>query len=293
DISVFTFNGQWEKDIKSVCKELDKYRFKKDFKRRIYKSIVGEFPIYISDPKVDGISRRIDYNGTFEPRIFQTIYDFVNHDSDINVIDIGANVGAISLQVAKWGRHVLSIEASDMNVRRYCAGAKDANIGKYTTLVHNAISDNHEPVRFILGRRGESGGNFIDESDIRKAKKRIDGNIYDYKHSVELKTVMLDDVLSLPNACLFQKVFIKVDVEGAEHKVFQGARKFFEKNDVIGVLMEWSWHRLRNGTKDIIINFMKEFKFDSFAYNERNLTSVDAQYTDEHDLLWLPRKRKD
>jgi hypothetical protein len=58
--------------------------------------------------------------------------------------------------------------------------------------------------------------------------------------------------LDLPEISHFHKVFIKMDVEGFEHKVLLGAEKFFQKLDVRGIIMEWNWHVGRTSSVIII-----------------------------------------
>jgi hypothetical protein len=46
----------------------------------------------------------------------------------------------------------------------------------------------------------------------------------------------LDDLLTIPDINNFNKVIIKMDVEGYESHVLNGAERFFRKVDVQGVL---------------------------------------------------------
>jgi FkbM family methyltransferase len=76
-------------------------------------------------------------------------------------------------------------------------------------------------------------------SDLKRKSPAFKGN---RGQSVKINTVKVDDILDLPEISHFHEVFIKMDVEGFEHKVLLGAEKFFQKLDVRGIIMEWVSH---------------------------------------------------
>jgi hypothetical protein len=67
-----------------------------------------------------------------------------------------------------------------------------------------------------------------------KMKKQYDG--YFQKYTIPQNSVTLNDLLDLPQIHRFKKAFIKMDVEGHEHRVLLGAREFFKRIDVHGIL---------------------------------------------------------
>ncbi|KAJ8307111.1 LOW QUALITY PROTEIN: hypothetical protein KUTeg_015195 [Tegillarca granosa] len=72
----------------------------------------GNTPIYVHDPK----------NDVFVSKSYLT------SDSNLNFIDIGANLGVFSLTVAKSGRKVLVFEALYKNLRCLCMSIRDGGL---------------------------------------------------------------------------------------------------------------------------------------------------------------------
>ena len=104
----------------------------------------------------------------------------------------------------------------------------------------------------------------------------------------EIPTITFDDLLKLDRIKEARKVFIKMDIEGYEAHALQEAEMFFRRIDVIGVMMEWRWHRGKpRGAW--IIDFMKRFGFIPFwpnlAGNMFRLLSEEKVWPD--DILWL------
>jgi FkbM family methyltransferase len=58
-----------------------------------------------------------------------------------------------------------------------------------------------------------------------------------------LDAVTLDDIVQLPRLTFFRNILIKMDVEGHEHRVLLGAKKFMKKKlkYIKGIIMEWQW----------------------------------------------------
>jgi hypothetical protein len=68
-----------------------------------------------------------------------------------------------------------------------------------------------------------------------------------------------------------------MDVEGHEHRVLLGAREFFKRIDVHGIVMEWAWH-VKRPSANIIKSIMKEFKFKPQSITQ----SINHQSTNKH-----------
>ncbi|KAK3084690.1 hypothetical protein FSP39_017578 [Pinctada imbricata] len=259
-----------------------------DFILNKVQGAVGNVPIYIHDPGHDYISSQVNASHNFEPHIFETIYSCLKENGDMNLIDVGANIGIISLQAAVLGREVISIDAAKSNIQHICASAHENNAGGRIRLIHNAVSDIHTSVSFVMGNDGEFGASFMDDKNLRQDKIRMSGVKFDTQNLVTVDTVLLDDLLYLPNIYDFKTVFIKLDIEGSEHKVLLGARKLFQKLSVRGVLMEWRWHVTRPVSKSIILTFMEEFGFEPYAIAKPIGSKLDGKTMNNSDVIWLP-----
>ncbi|XP_052083554.1 uncharacterized protein LOC127720845 [Mytilus californianus] len=106
----------------------------------VIKSEYGVVNIYINNPKEDIVSHDIYNKNVWEPWGINTVYKFIRHDPSIGVIDIGANIGVIALQLANVGRKVIAIEPTPQNT-------------------HN----DHQDVPFAFPSKGEYALGFVDQ----------------------------------------------------------------------------------------------------------------------------------
>ena len=301
---VYTFNYRmWQKNI-TVCNQdiLHKLKAKHYFQKGTVKNRFASVDIYINDPKEDWISREIKDNNGWEPWVFNTIYKHIGHDPDIGLIDLGANLGAISFQVANLGRHVLAVEATYQNTQHLCLSVAENNFRNKITVIHNAISNNHEDVMFVLPSKGEFALGFVEQAHIRNEESKRFGTDTFKKITVPIKSTTLNDLVDLPEFRAVPKFFVKMDVQGVEHKVIEGAEKFFKTGKFVGLYMEWTYHR--NATSgEYMLKKFREWNLEPFDCNEvlkdvlsdidKPCVKMDVRKSGfwGDDILWLPRKR--
>ena len=290
--SVWSFSSKWNRRP-DVCENVFNLTSGPDFVLAELNSVVKDLKMFTHNPKGDYISSEVQKNQNFEPQNFKAIHKLLTENKDANVIDIGSNIGIISLQAAAMGRRVLSLDAAISNIQHVCASVMlNKEIGKENiNLIHNAVSDNHTQVSFVMGNNGEFGASFVDEEKLRKHKIENSFVSFDTQNLVNVNTVLLDDLLELPLIKEFKTVFIKMDVEGFEHKVLGGARKLFQTMNILGILMEWRWHVKRPDTKSVILKFMEDNKFEPYKIDSDYTFTLDGQKMNESDVMWLPMKR--
>ncbi|KAK3083653.1 hypothetical protein FSP39_000831 [Pinctada imbricata] len=167
-----------------MCNNLADLKRNRDFILNRLQGFVGNVPIYIHDPGHDYISSQVKASHNFEPHIFGTIYSYLKKNYDMNLIDVGANIGIISLQAAVLGRKVISIDAAKSNIQHICASAHENDAGGRISLIHNAVSDNHTSVSFVMGKDGEFGASFMDDKNLRQDKIRMSGVKFDTQNLV-------------------------------------------------------------------------------------------------------------
>lgn len=146
-----------------------------------------------------------------EPELLNTIREEVK--SGYNVIDLGANIGYITLLlsdlVGKTGR-VLAIEPEPENyeILKYNL---EINKIKNVKSLNFAISENDGPGCFHIGKSSNLSG-------LIKSKNSTSQQIY--VPCFTLSTVLKNE--NYPN-------FIKMDVEGSEVEIFKGMFDYFKK----------------------------------------------------------------
>lgn len=193
-------------------------------------------------------------------------------------------LGVYTLSAAKAGRRVLAVEALDRNLQHICASIMEGSLQNNVHLVHNAITNGHTTVNLGVDENN-MGGTFVDveASHIKKLKLGRAKGTYG-----KVNTITMDDLLDLPVIRHFQKVFLKMDIEGFEARALQNSSKFFDKVNVSAFIMEWEFHSGQK-TANEIIEFMTKRKFKPFSVSI-NMTPLDLAKNTSwgYDVLWLP-----
>ncbi|HEY1719833.1 MAG TPA: FkbM family methyltransferase [Magnetospirillaceae bacterium] len=167
----------------------------------------------------------------YEPEISQLMLRVVR-DGD-TVIDVGANVGFFTILAATLvgsnGR-VVSFEPDPANRARL---TNNSAINGYTqcTLIESPVTDKPGTVEFFINS-DDSGGNALWDP------AQFPGNV----RSQAQKKVMQVQATTLDDEIVRQKLLtpklIKVDTEGADQRVLEGARKLLAKAAVPFVVSE-------------------------------------------------------
>jgi len=307
NVEVYTFlqMTEWSQDY--IINFIDEKTYHQEFFSRPLKTPVGVLTVFIHNPTKDGVSGRVHKSRQYEPEIMELILQFVGSEKNISFIDIGANIGLHTVVVAKYGKPVLAVEMMHDNVQHLCMSAEHNGLQRQIKVVSNALGKNHAPSKIISGKNGRFGGGYANDSSISSIKNKYDGDIYN-DVAIDIPTVMLDDLLTWKHIHLFQELFIKMDVEGGEASVMEGAKRFLKMTRITGILMEWRWHRERPHTARTIISIMQELKLNPFQPIVSRKKNTNTAITDveevqklynrklafkkfsswPHDVLWLP-----
>ena len=225
----------------------------------------------------------------FDKLDFDIMYKLFN-DKKYDFIDIGANLGIHALKFSELGKKVFAIEISKDLVQRLCASTVFNTFEENLTIINNAIGADHMPLRYIQ-TRSDFGFNFVDSNHTKDVmygtfgKKMFNGSVALYN------SIRLDDLLELPSFKGVKQVFVKIDVEGYEHKVIEGSDKFFKDIKVAGVYMEWN-KQGGHASGDSIISRMNSRGYSAYLCNtdkcsKLNATSVRAAH---YNIVWLPKE---
>ena len=145
--------------------------------------------------------------------------------SEVFFIDIGANVGAFSLGAAAAGFSVIAIEAMTVN-QLALSMSICSNIGmaKSVTLLSVALGRENHKCGVYSGRDNALDGNIRCDVDDAFAQELVRKNMIKRQ---DVDIVKLDDLLGEWMPRLKDRVgALKIDTEGFEPWVFEGAERF-------------------------------------------------------------------
>lgn len=151
----------------------------------------------------------------FDSELLRIVDEFILPNSI--VWDIGANIGVFSFAAAAKGAKVLAIEADPVMVSLMLRSkALPSNKKLKLEVLSAAVSDRAGVSKLQFSPNGRAGNALVAVIDTQPGRKFS-------KESVLVPTVTLDKLLSLSNPS-----FVKIDVEGAELLVLQGASRLLE-----------------------------------------------------------------
>lgn len=264
-----------------------------------FDSLNGRLHVFTHDPKKELVSRILTESRVWEVTVGKVIDFYLKRAGDINLIDIGGNIGIHSLQAAGSGRKVIAMEALKTNIQHMCASIKYNNLQDNMKLVYNAVGDTHEPSIMSFEAKQNAFGYVGSDPTIEK-RKHAEEPQHTW-HRVNVPTVLLNDLLVLDYFKSFKRVFMKLDVEGAENHVFNGSREFFRKVDVVGIVMEWRWHRERPESAKLIKDMLFDLSYEAYSFPGyskaqivnpkafRPLRNIPYQKW-PHDIIWDRKK---
>lgn len=180
----------------------------------------------------DSVGRELFFEGEYEPNTIHTIQSLLQPD-DV-VVDAGANIGAISLPVAKGNE--VTVYAFEPGREIFQALLKNLDINNLTNVlpVNMALSDKSGRIDFYESHRvhGWSGPVKIDGFDHYK-----------------VQAVTLD---AFATEKRIKKIgVLKADVQGWEYYVFKGAERLIDEGRIANIVFEFEWWAEQNAGLEI------------------------------------------
>jgi FkbM family methyltransferase len=172
------------------------------------------------------MSHKVKKNGHYGPvDIVKRIKDTVGTSAGV-VLDVGTNIGVVSLYAAKLGFSVTSVEASELNMKRLQESLGMNNFHGVTAL-KIAVSDKPACMPMAIG--WHKSGNNINLGSNSFAVKAGDHDV-EYVLAAPLQTLVAPDV---------KVAFFKLDVEGCwECFALDGAVELFARKQVQHIFTE-------------------------------------------------------
>lgn len=188
----------------------------------------------------DYISQRLRQGKSWEPLLLDIIKLLLRGVEHPVFVDIGANLGAISVPIGKFmqQRHlegkglgqVHSIEAQRNVFYQLCGNFFVNDLGRYCFAYHAAVSNQPGEIKIpflSLSHENNVGALSLDES-IRKEQGWQ--SEFEYYENVAVTTI---DQLNLPSAHV-----VKIDVEGMELEVISGGLEWLQRSGFPPILLE-------------------------------------------------------
>lgn len=221
-------------------------------------AVTGSLGTFAGNPSDTVILRRYALAGTWAPRLQSSVFDRVFHEHQGTLIDVGANIGLTCIPAV--GRHAgvrsIAIEADpgnfklllnniDLNSARDRVEALNlAAHSCFSTLDFELSNTNFGDHRIRLG----------DQPALVQALQNED-----QRHTITVNAAPLDAVIDIEK--LVHPVVMKVDTQGAEPLVFEGARRLLGHIDCL--VVEFSPYTLARAGQSIDSFFLHLDRFDT------------------------------
>lgn len=186
-------------------------------------------------------------------------------------IDIGANVGSYTiLACAARAAHGYAFEPIPSTFSRLSENIRLNGIESMVSALNVGL--------------GKEEGNLSFTSDMDTVNHALAEGEYSQK-SITVKVVTLDEVVTVDAPAL-----IKIDVEGFETPVLEGARMILQNENLHSVIMELNGSGERYGFDESkILSMMLEYNFKTFSYNpiKRELINLGGKNLGSGNTLFV------
>lgn len=212
-----------------------------------------------------------------EPEILEWINEFGSYGP---FYDVGANIGIYSLYYAKTQTDkVFSFEPSVFNMRQL---AKNININSLTnkiTIVSNPLSNQTGEAIFINENSHEGGS-----SSAFGVNFGFDGNPIKSEIEYSLIGFSLDDLFK-KGVLGSEPGLIKIDVDGIEHLILEGAESILASNKLKSVFIE-----VNDNFNDQSVNVKRILQQYGFILREKRqseITKRTNEYCKTYNQIWV------
>ena len=224
---------------------------------------------FINDFRLDVKFRYVPFRGYYRHRSYKYmrridpemgLLKFIVDPKRI-CLDVGANLGLFTYFLSRYSPHVYAFEPNPIPLRilRYVA---DKNV----TVLQMALSNKTGEAELVVpkGRKGwSSNGASIEYGEGEG-------------HVVKVPGSRIDDLD-------YRDIgFIKIDVEGHEKSVLEGAQETLER-DRPNLFVENEFTHAGDGVADVF-DMMKALEYDGFALIDGVLSNISRLSLDEHQI---------
>lgn len=213
-----------------------------------YNGDQGEF---FGNPHDRHIFGKYVVSNSYSPELLTFITDFFRQHGGGTCIDVGANIGLISIPVAKTGIDCICFEPDPRNFHMLNINTDVSNVKNKIKLHNIALYNRQTNIDFEISP-SNAGDNRV--RILNNSRK----NFYNEQSwkVISVPTERMDDVLDTDN--MQRPILVKIDTQGAEVPIFKGGAKFLSQADII--IFEYSpYHaRRQNSDERFLVDFIQE-----------------------------------
>ena len=207
----------------------------------------------MSVPMDDLIGVRLFSTGSFESTQIEGLTSYLKTKGRSGVmLDIGANIGVYSVAFAPFFQKIYSFEANPVTFKLF-----DANL-------HLSAIDNVQPLNIALSNQAGSGTIYVPKNGNLGWASMVVGHHPAAVDEVVIQKDTLDGVLAKLDVQPSQVRLIKMDVEGHELSVLEGARETLSRHKP-DILCEV----LTSEAGAPVLSFLKEIGYSRFRTFKR------------------------
>ena len=198
-------------------------------------------------------------------------YNSLKKKSRFNVIDIGSNVGAFTLKLAKKcyeNKKEFNIYSFEPNKHIFKTFENNIKLNKkvsnYIKYFEKALGNSNSTVDLLLNKENSGGSRIIDSSS----------DLISQENSSTVEQIKLDDFIEINNINFVD--FIKIDVEGFEPFVLDGSTRTLEKfkpDLYIEISPEW-FKELGRSSSDLL-NSLESMGYVIFVDRTHSLRKLN------------------
>lgn len=171
-----------------------------------------------------------------------------------HVLDVGSNIGFLSLlsaHLVKAEGHVDAFEANPDVYSKLSENALINGLKNVITCHNNAVFNEAKTLEFTWNSHRDGSGRIVSDKQSNLSEK-----------TCKIESVVLDEMFAEKRIDL-----IKIDTEGAEPFVLEGATQIIRNNPDIRIIFEWNKEHitLRDASPEATI----DFAFSRFKYVKR------------------------
>ncbi len=170
-------------------------------------------------------------SGVWENSKILKVKQYCSEYPQATFLDIGANIGTISLYARALGHHVIAVEPNPINWPLLRRSLLLNNFTSRFTLLPYALSDAKRNYTMRTSRRN-IGDTYV-------SKKSINESISNVANEFLVQSVQLKDVFGYIHT---NTVLVKIDVQAHECHALADGKELFQRFHVPYIFMEWGYY---------------------------------------------------